>query len=102
MLEKILSSGFFYFLLFGDLFLSDYVLENFVPVDLVLRDFLLLVVWGYCPREFWTFGFWGEFVLWDYVQWDYVLGDFVQGDFVPGDFVLGDFVLGDFLSWGFV
>ena len=102
MLEKILSSGFFYFLLFGDLFLSDYVLENFVPVDLVLRDFLLLVVWGYCPREFWTFGFWGEFVLWDYVQWDYVLGDFVQGDFVPGDFVLGDFVLGDFLSWGFM
>ena len=92
MLEKILSSGFFYFLLFGDLFLSDYVLENFVPVDLVLRDFLLLVVWGYCPREFWTFGFWGEFVL-----WDYALGDIVQGDFVPGDFVLRDF-----LSWGFM
>ena len=92
MLEKILSSGFFYFLLFGDLFLSDYVLENFVPVDLVLRDFLLLVVWGYCPREFWTFGFWGEFVL-----WDYALGDIVQGDFVPGDCVLGDF-----LSWGFM
>ena len=77
LLEKILSSGFFYFLLFGDLFLSDYVLENFVPVDLVLRDFLLLVVWGwgfcsrgfcqkgFCPREFLTFGFWGEFVLWD-------------------------------------
>ena len=92
MLEKILSSGFFYFLLFGDLFLSDYVLENFVPVDLVLRDFLLLVVWGYCPREFWTFGFWGEFVL-----WDYALGDIVQGDFVPGDFVLRDF-----LSCGFM
>ena len=82
MLEKILSSGFFYFLLFGDLFLSDYVLENFVPVDLVLRDFLLLVVWGwgfcsrgfcqkgFCPREFLTFGFWGEFVLWDYVLGD--------------------------------
>ena len=46
--EKILSSGFFYFLLFGDLFLSDYVL-----VDLILRDFfLLLVIWGYCPKGF--------------------------------------------------